>query len=165
MGDYLGRLMINRPAAAVFGFLADTANMPHYLPTVRQVSAKGGNRLLLQGEADGHPWQAEGWLEVEPQHRRMRWGSEAPAEYRGELHVAGGDDHAEVELRLHLQPLPEVAQRMAQQAGSVEAGLRQAVEHTLEAIRQALEGSPQHRLAEPTSRLYGHTATMNTDLT
>jgi uncharacterized protein YndB with AHSA1/START domain len=165
MGDYRGRVSINRPAREVFAFLADTANMPRYMPTVRQATPQGGNRLLLEGEAEGKPWRSEGWMEVEPQQRRMRWGAEDPPRYHGEIQVSGEGEHSEVELRLHLNPKPEVAERMQRHDGDVDAGLRHALQRTLEAIRQVLDSGGGHRPAEPSSRLYGRSATMNTDLT
>ena len=165
MGDYTGRITINRPAEEAFGFLADVANMPRYLPSVREARAEAPGRILLLGEAEGRAWQAEGWIEIDAQRRQMRWGSDSLVYYKGELQVTGEGDRCQIELGLHLVPLPHVAQRMAQQAGSVEAGLKQALERTMESIRQAVEGGGQRARAQPGSRLFGRSPTMNTDLT
>jgi uncharacterized membrane protein len=165
MGDYTGRIDINRPAEEAFGFLADIGNMPLYLPSVRQARAGGGDRIVLEGEAEGHAWQAEGWMDVDRDRRRMRWGSDALVYYKGELQVSGQGERCQVELRLHLVPLPHVAARMAQKSGSVEAGLKQALERTLENIRHAVEGNGAPRAkSQPGSRLYGRSATMNPDI-
>jgi hypothetical protein len=162
MGDYTGRIGINRPAEQSFGFLAEIANMPLYLPQVKEARPLGGGRVMLVGEA----WEAEGWLEVDDARRQMRWGSDALVYYRGELVVTGEGERCQVELRLHLVPLPHVAQRLAAQFGSVEDGLKAALERTLERIRQAVEaaGQPQRPRAQPSSKLWGRSATMNTDL-
>jgi len=167
MGDYTGRIDINRPAEEAFGFLADIGNMPRYLPSVRQARAEGGERIVLEGEAEGRPWVAEGWMEVDPERRQMRWGSDALVYYKGELQVTGQGERCQVELRLHLVPLPHVAARLAQKSGSVEAGLKLALERTLESIRQAVEGSGPQRgrpPQQPGSKLYGRSATMNPDI-
>ncbi len=166
MGDYTGRIEINRPAGEAFGFLADIGNMPLYLPSVRQARAGGGDRIVLEGEAEGQPWHAEGWMDVDPDRHRMRWGSDALVYYKGELQVTALGERCQVELRLHLVPLPHVAARLAQKSGSVEAGLKQALERTLESIRHAVEGTGAHRgkTQQPGSRLYGRSATMNPDI-
>ncbi len=165
MGDYTGRIDINRPAEEAFGFLADISNMPRYLPSVRQARAEGGDRIVLEGEAEGQPWQAEGWMEVDPARSSMRWGSDALVYYKGELQVTGQGERCQVELRLHLVPLPHVAARMVQKSGSVEAGLKLALERTLESIRQAVEGNGRQQVRpQPGSKLYGRSATMNPDI-
>ncbi len=165
MGDYTGRIDINRPAEEAFGFLADIGNMPLYLPSVRQARAEGGERIFLSGEAEGRPWEAEGWMEVDVERRRMRWGSDALVYYKGELQVSGQGERCQVELRLHLVPLPHVAARLAQKSGSVEAGLKLALERTLESIRQAVEGNGRAQARpQQSSRLYGRSATMNPDI-
>ncbi len=161
MGDYTGRISINRPAEVAFGFLADIANMPRYLPSVRQAHSTGPGQILLEGEAGGQPWQAEGWMEVDAERRLMRWGSDALVYYKGELQVTGEGERCQVELHLHLVPLPHVAQRLAQQAGSVEAGLKQALERTLESIRQAVEGHAQPGKVQPGHRFFSRGASMD----
>jgi hypothetical protein len=113
------------------------------------------------GEAEGRAWQAEGWMDVAPERRQMRWGSDALVYYKGELQVTGQHDRCQVELRLHLVPLPHVAARMVEKSGSVEAGLKHALERTLESIRQAVEGSgPMRGKQQPGAKLVGRGAMM-----
>jgi len=161
MGDYTGRIDIHRPAEEAFAFLADIGNMPRYLPSVRQARAEGGDRIVLDGEAEGRAWQAEGWMDVDPERQQMRWGSDALVYYKGELQVTGQGDRCQVELRLHLVPLPHIAARMVEKSGSVEAGLKHALERTLESIRQAVEGSgPMRGKQQPGAKLFGRGAMM-----
>lgn len=172
MEEYTGRIAVDRSPAEVFAFLADIRQMPRYLPTVRHVEPTGTDRVAVEGEADGHAYRDEGWLRMEAEARRMRWGTDG-GDYGGEMvvHAVGG--RAEVEVRLTLSPQPAMARRMQEQHGQVGHGMRVALERALGAIKAACEQGAGAAAAKdttrsaddlPDSRPFGSSATLNPDI-
>lgn len=178
MGDYTGRIEVNRPAAEVFAFLADIRNMPRYLPTVQHAGSQGPGQVAIEGESDGHHYHSTGSFRADPEARRLSWDSDSRLDYRGELQVhdtGGGGDRCEVELRLHLAPESEGLKRIEEKGGSPEEVMRQALDRTLAGIRSACEAGTgagggadkdTTRSADdlPDSRMFGSSATMNPDI-
>lgn len=176
MHAFTGSIEIDRPPAEVFAFLSDIRNMPRYLPTVRYIVPQGPERVTVEGEAEGRSYRDEGWLRVEAEERRMRWGStgEGTADYHGELEVRDLAGRAEVRVSLHMIPRPGHARRLEEEGGSVEHAVRLALGRTLGAIKAACEGTAT---AEPAakdiarsaddlrdSRPFGSSATLNPDI-
>ena len=171
MGEFTGRIRIDRPASEVFAFLSDPTAMPRYLQTVRRVEQQGPGRIAMEGEAHGHQYRDEGWIKVEPEARRMHWGSDRLKDYGGEMMVTETEGGAEVSIRLSIVPEPQVAERMEQESGAVDHAMRKAMERTLGAIKAACEGSgdpapdaPRSADDLPDSRPFGSTATLNPDI-
>lgn len=175
MDEFTGRIEVARSPAEVFAFLSDIRNMPRYLPTVRKVGPLGPDRVAVEGEAEGHAYHDEGWLRVEAEAHRMRWGTEAGSDYHGELSVARlGNGHAEVAVRLHHAPQGAQARRMQQRSGSTDHDMRKALERALGAIKAACEDASAGEAAEkdttrsaddiPDSRAFGSSATLNPDI-
>ncbi|TCZ62980.1 SRPBCC family protein [Roseicella aquatilis] len=177
MGEYTGRIEIARPPAEVFAFLADVHNMPHYLPTVTHVGPLGHHGdhddVAVEGEAGGHAYRNDGWMKAEPEARRMSWGSHVLPDYHGMLEVTNAPSGCTVELRLSLTPKPEVAERLQREHGTVDHGMRLAVERTLGSIKACCEqggmdpgGRDAPRSADdlPDSRPFGSSATLNPDI-
>lgn len=173
MDEVTGRIEIQRSPAEVFAFLADTRNMPRYLPTVRHVVPQGDGRVAVEGETDGHPYRDEGWFQAEPETRRLRWGTGDGSRYRGELEVRERAGRAELALRLHLAPHGGHARRLQDGAGSIGHGARLAVERCLGSIKAACEeggmepaGKDTTRSADDIrdSRPFGSSATLNPDI-
>jgi hypothetical protein len=143
MGDYTGRIDIARPPAEVFAFLADIRNMPRYLPTVTHVGPLGHHDdhddVAVEGKAEGHDYRNDGWMKAEPETRRLRWGSHTMQDYHGGLEVQAAPGGAIVVLQLSLTPKPEVVERLQREHGSVDSGMRQALDRTLASIKDACE--------------------------
>ena len=171
MGEFTGRIRIDRPASEVFAFLSDPTAMPRYLQTVRHVEQRGPGRIAMEGESHGHQYRDEGWIKVEPEARRMRWGSDHLKDYGGEMMVTEAEGGSEVAIRLSIVPEPKVAERMEQESGAVDHAMRKAMERTLGAIKAACEGSGEAapgasggRDDLPESRPFGSSATLNPDI-
>jgi uncharacterized protein YndB with AHSA1/START domain len=174
--EFQGRIEVRRPPAEVFAFLADKNSMPRYLETVRRVVAEGADRVRVEGEVRGHPYRDEGWLRVEEEGRRMRWGAAGePGGYEGELEVRGIEGGgAEVRVRLLVDPSRHPAHRLQEEAGSLGHGMRLALERALGAIKAACEAgtttgpadkdAPRSADDLPDSRPFGGSATLNPDI-
>ncbi len=91
MSDYQRVLDMSAPADAVFAYISDLANFPHYLPTVHKAESIGHGRARLHGEAQGHKYTAEGNYKTDAALRTMEWDADGPQGYSGSLTVQPGD--------------------------------------------------------------------------
>lgn len=173
MGDYTGRIEINRPAAEVFAFLSDIRNMPLYLPTVQQAGPQGLDHVAIEGDSHGHHYHSTGSFRADAEARRLTWDSDSRLDYRGELRISGEGDRCTVDLRLHLAPEDKALKRIEEQGGSPQQVMRQALEQTLNGIKACCEtGGAEPANKDTTrsgddlrdSRPFGHSATMNPDI-
>ncbi|MBV9735967.1 MAG: SRPBCC family protein [Acidisphaera sp.] len=141
MSDYTDSIDVHAPADAVFRFVSDVKNLPRYLPTVHQAKAQGGERVALDGEANGHPYHSDGWFKAEPDARRLRWGSDGENDYSGQLEVAAAGNASKVTCTLRFSPKPEVAQQMQRLQGGRDAAIRDGLKASLVSIKQLCEGT------------------------
>jgi uncharacterized membrane protein len=137
MSDYQRLLDISAPADAVFAFVSNLANFPHYLPTVHKAESIGEGRVRLHGEAQGHPYTAEGNYKMDASLRTMEWDADGPQGYSGSLTVQPGDvetSFSEVTLMLsyaNTQPSDPPSKHDEQ--------ILEAIDRTLQSIQQHVE--------------------------
>jgi uncharacterized membrane protein len=86
MGEYEQTLTVQAPSDRVLGFVADIRNMPSYLPTTKSAESQGQDRVRVQGEAQGHPYDSDGFLRRDPAAKRLEWGADE-GYYSGWLQV------------------------------------------------------------------------------
>lgn len=91
MSDYERVLDISATAEAVFAFVSDLTNFPHYLPTVQKAEPAGEGRVRIHGESHGHKYTAEGNFKADKTLRTMEWDAAEPKGYSGSLTVQPGD--------------------------------------------------------------------------
>jgi uncharacterized protein YndB with AHSA1/START domain len=88
MGEYEQTTTMRAPPERVFDFVSDIRNMPSYLPTTKSAEPQGGDRVRVQGEAQGHSYDSDGYLRPDPQRKRLEWGADE-GYYSGWLQVQG----------------------------------------------------------------------------
>lgn len=116
------------PAQELFGYLAEPANLPSYVPAVTAAQALGEGRVRVQADLDGRRIDAEGWLEVDRDAMTLRWGVPGDHSYHGELRVTADDEHrSEVAVTLYTSH-PD-SERMAQTLRDTVDALTKAVAH------------------------------------
>ena len=137
MSDYQRLLDIAVPADTVFAYVSNLANFPHYLPTVHKAESIGDGRVRVHGEAQGHPYTAEGNFKTDAALRTMEWDADGPQGYSGSLTVQPGDvepSFSEVTLSLsyeNAQPSDTASTRDEQ--------ILEAIDRTLHSIQQHVE--------------------------
>jgi len=171
MAEYSGSIEIEHPAAEVFAFLADPQHMLRYLPTVRQVAVQGREdglqHLEVAGEVEGRAYHDAGWLRTESTTRRLDWGSDSRGDYHGRLEVRETPAGTEVTVMLASTPTGAAAQRLQREAGSVEHGMRLALERVLGRIKAACEAGLGGLAATDDAargRVFGGTAKLNPEI-
>lgn len=103
MADYSQSMMIDAPTNEVLDFVADVRNLPKYLPTTKHAESQGENRVRVQGEANGHRYDSDGYLRRT--ENRLEWGADEDY-YSGYLTVTPKGDSSDVTVSISLKGTP-----------------------------------------------------------
>ena len=119
----------------VLAFVSDIRNMPRYMPTTKQAEDAGPERVHVAGEANGHPYDAEGYLRRKD--GGLEWGSDEGG-YNGWLKVRPEGDSTAVTIGISLRGGPPGADpSQAPSDDDINEGLRKG----LESIKNQVEGT------------------------
>lgn len=130
MSDYTHTTTVRRPADDVFAYLSDVSHLPDYFETMESAETAGAQAVHVVANVEGTRREGEAWFTVDTDDRRLRWGSEGPNDYHGELTVAPGGDRSESEVTVFL--------RTERADGP---GIRAGLEQTLANLKRILDGS------------------------
>ncbi len=105
--------------------VADPARLAEWVPTMRLAEPSGREEVHLEGESHGHSYSLDSMLRVDSDDRRLHWGSEQDAGYRGWLKVADQPPGSEVHIYVavpddRLGPSPDAA------AAEIRRGMEEA---------------------------------------
>lgn len=103
MGDYEDSIIVTADPDALFDHLREVGNLPDYLPAMTSAAPAGDGAVHTVAEVGGTRREGEAWFTADARTRSLRWGSEGPDDYRGELAVTGVDGAAEITVRLHTE--------------------------------------------------------------
>ena len=135
MSEYEETLILRASPGAVFNLVADPANLPRFLPTLRRAEANGPDRVHIVGEAAGHPYDGHGRFHADRAARRIEWGSDEGG-YAGWLEVRAAGAAAAVTAHLSFTGgYPQTAPG----EGPSEDEIREGLRHAIAAIGAALE--------------------------
>lgn len=140
MAEYEQSLTVAASPDHVFDFVSDIQNLPRYLPTTHHAQAQDGERVRVQGEAGGRPYDSDGYFRVDRTEHRMEWGSDGENAYSGWLEVDGDEESSIVTVHLSFAPRPELARRMDAQTGDRDTTIQEGLEAALQSIRNLCEG-------------------------
>lgn len=133
MGDYEHTATVASDPDALFAYLSDVHHLPDYFAAMRDAEPTGehvaeGDEVHVVAEVDGTRREGEAWIDTDTERRTLRWGSEGPNAYHGELEVTPDGDGSQVAVRLHTERADG-------------DGIRAGLEQTLASIKQQVEGS------------------------
>ncbi len=83
----------------VFDFMAKVENLPRYLPTTHAAQPQEGERVRVQGEAQGHKYDSDGYFRADSANHRIEWGADERY-YSGWLQVKGQGDGSRMTVHL-----------------------------------------------------------------
>lgn len=113
MSEYEHTQRIEATPDQVFAFVSDVGNLPKYLPTTHSAQSQGSERVRVQGEAQGHRYDADGYFRRDEANGRLEWGSDGEISYSGWLEVKPGPDgddrSSSVTVHLSFGPNPREA--------------------------------------------------------
>jgi uncharacterized membrane protein len=141
MPTYTASQIISAPANEVFAFVSDISRMPEYLPTVHQARPQGHNRVEMEGNAAGHEYKSDGWLEADEKIHTMRWGSDGESDYSGHLEVQNRGEDSFVTVTLNFNPPAEMDHEFQRRMGSRDAAIKEGLQKALHSIKNVCEGT------------------------
>jgi uncharacterized protein YndB with AHSA1/START domain len=147
MEDYERSTTIDAPADELFEYLSKVENLPQYFDRMTSARNLPGDEVEVEARVEpGDAGTEEGpgagpdagertvagdaWFRIDADSKTLRWGSEGPHDYHGELQVAEDGGSSTVTVRLHT----------LHDAGPNEEGIEDGIERTLTNI-QRLAGS------------------------
>jgi uncharacterized membrane protein len=137
MAEYEQTLTVQAPPDRVLDFVADIRNMPSYLPTTKSAEPQGQERVRVQGEANGHPYDSDGYLRRDPQRKRLEWGSDE-GYYSGWLQVQdAGAGASDVTVHISLRGAPPGADASS---GPSDEQINEGLVKGLRSIQNHVEG-------------------------
>ncbi len=133
MGDYEHTATVSADPDELFRYLADVHHLPDYFSSMQEAEptgehVEGGDEVHVVADVEGKRREGDAWISVDDAARTLRWGSEGPNGYHGELEVASADSGSRVAVRLHTERVDG-------------PGIRAGLEQTLASIKQQVEGS------------------------
>ncbi len=128
MGDYEQTTTVSADADALFRYLSDVNNLPHYFAAMKSAEPVAGDAVHTVAEVEGTEREGEAWFTADEEARSIRWGAQSPSHYGGELEVSGAPDGSQVTVRLHTEHVDDqrvvdgLAETLAQIKRNVEGG-------------------------------------------
>lgn len=136
MANYKESMVISASPDQVFDFVADVRNMPMYLPTTKSAQPQGKERVRVQGEVQGHRYDADGYLRTDRENYRMEWGADERY-YSGSMQIKPQGEQSQVTVEISFRDWPPSADgQQGPTAQQIQEGLRAA----LESIQRQLTG-------------------------
>ncbi|HWV23320.1 MAG TPA: SRPBCC family protein [Thermomicrobiales bacterium] len=123
---------------AVYDYVSDIRNLPNYLPTVRNASSEGEDRVRIDVDVQGHRASADGYLRGDSEKRRLEWASD-PDDYRGEMIVSDEVGKSRVIVRLQFAARSGYPQRIEGSTTEPDP-IDEGLEAALDSIKNILEG-------------------------
>jgi len=108
MGDYEHTATVSADPDELFRYLADVHHLPDYFSSMQEAEptgehVEGGDEVHVVADVEGKRREGDAWISVDDAARTLRWGSEGPNGYHGELEVAPADSGSRVAVRLHTE--------------------------------------------------------------
>jgi uncharacterized membrane protein len=130
MADFTGTIHIAAPAGAVFSYLSEVHNLPHYFTQMTSAELGTGEEIHTTARTpDGRTHEADAWFRVDEDAQRIEWGSEGPNDYHGHVEVRPDGEGSEAEVHVHTTRVED---------GDEQA--RKGINDTLQALKEQVEG-------------------------
>ena len=139
MSEYFAKTEIDVPADDVFAYVTDISRMAEYLPTVKKATPLAENKIRVQGEVNGHSYDADGWYQIHEFERTMLWGSDGGNRYSGHLEVMRLEARSQLSVTLSFEPGPGMDMEFKELVTDRSADIQQGLERSVQSIREACE--------------------------
>ena len=130
MGDFHATTTVEASENALFDYLSQVDNLPHYFARMTSATAVDGQQEVhtTARMPDGQQVEGDAWFRVNTGDRRIEWGSEGAHDYHGSLEVTDAGGGTEVQVRMHTSRVAD---------GDTE--VQQGLDDTLATIKDLVE--------------------------
>lgn len=135
MSEFEHNMPIDASPDAVYAFVSQVGNLPRYLSTALSVQPQQGERIRVQGEAQGRAYDADSFFVLDRDHYRVEWGVNE-GYYAGWLQVNGQGDYSTLTVHLSFSDIPPAGR--GDEAPNA-ARIHEAVVKALESIKTFVE--------------------------
>lgn len=142
MKTFRTEIQIDAAPNDVFAYVADFSHMDDYLPTVHHAEPAGEGKIEVEGEADGHHYDATGWFEKDEAERTMEWGSEGVTPYNGHLSVRETPNGSLLEIMLNFGAQPDGEAEFESEMQTRGPALQESLNKAAAMIKANAEGVP-----------------------
>lgn len=135
----------------VYAFVSEVRNLPKYLPTTNSAEPQQGERVRVQGEAEGHKYDSDGYFRKDEANHRLEWGADEHY-YSGWLEVSGNGDSSDVTVHLTFKGRPPADKQPPEDGangGPSEDDIREGLVKSLESIKNFVEDDRPDTKEEP----------------
>ena len=138
----------------VYTFMSKVENLPKYLPTTHSAEPQQGDHVRVQGEAQGHEYDADGFFRADESNHRIEWGADEQY-YSGWLEVTGQGDNSTMTVHLSFSGGPPAGEGDAPSDESNNAPNRDEIQEglvkSLESIKNFVEEGRSGGKEEPSA--------------
>ena len=136
LGEYEAVSAVDASPDDVFAFVSDVRNLPKYLPTTKDAQSQGTDRVRVQGEAQGHRYDSDGYLRPDAGAKRLEWGADE-GYYSGWMQIDGDGDASNVTVHISLRGKPPGA---PDDGAPKRSDVQEGLEKGLQSIKNHVEG-------------------------
>ena len=133
----------------VYAFMSKVENLPKYLPTTHAAQPQEGERVRVQGEAQGHPYDSDVFFRQDASNHRIEWGADE-GYYSGFLEVTGQGSGSSMTVHLSFSGGPPGSEGSepgdggdAPSEGDVQEGLVKALESIKNFVEEGRTGGKE----------------------
>jgi uncharacterized membrane protein len=101
MGDYQHSAKVKASSDVLFNYLADIRNLPKYFSHMTSAESAGHDEVHVTADVHGTQREGKANFHVDNANKKLKWSSEGPNNYHGELAVTGQGNTSEVAVKIH----------------------------------------------------------------
>ena len=154
MSEFEHSTTIDASPDDVYAFMSKVENLPKYLPTTHSAQPQQGDRVRVQGEAQGHEYDADGFFRTDKDAHRIEWGADEQY-YSGWLEVTGQGENSTMTVHLSFSGGPPAGEGDAPSDESNNAPNRDEIQEglvkSLESIKNFVEEGRSGGKEEPSA--------------
>jgi uncharacterized membrane protein len=127
MGDYQRSAKVKASPDSLVNYLSDIRNLPKYFSHMTSAEKAGPDEVHTTANVHGKETGGKAEFHVDKAAKRIRWSSEGPNDYHGELEVTGEGNSSQVAVKLHTT---------RKEGQEIERGLQETVDNIVRLVEK-----------------------------
>ena len=123
MGEYKHSAKVKAASDTLF----DVRNLPKYMNRMTSAESTGKDEVHVTANVHGKEVAGKAEFHVDRAAKKLRWSSEGPNDYHGELSVTGVGDSSEVTVHIHTTRA---------EGREIEEGVRKTVDNIVRLVEE-----------------------------